>query len=286
MASPTRKKVTKAAATQTPPRLRLAMSKRAVCGAAIDVAEGEPLPTTFLIFKHGINETSKGDFLFDEQAAKEVLAQFELEGVELIVDREHDSLSEEARAARSDASDALAHYTLKLAADGSLWADNIVWNQEGESDLRAKKRRYTSPAFNYDVETRRISQLLNVALVSMPATYGNAPLIAARRGTMKLAVSLNEVQDAVGAALNVMYPSSDSDPGACAYVVDLYAGSAIFSKAGLLYSIAYSYANGTATLDGEPTQVVRTYTPAQEAIQMRANRLIAQAREKRIKKHG
>lgn len=261
------------------------LSRRAVC-TALDVADGEPLPTEFLIFKKGINHTSKGDFIFDPQAAALVLGTYTLEGTDQIVDREHDSLSEEARIARANASDALAHYQLTLKSDGSLWATGVVWNAEGESDLRSKKRRYTSPAFNYDLETMRIVSLLNVGLVSMPATYNNAPLIAARRGGLRgkrvrlgATGSMQEISDAVGAALNVIYPPNEDDPGSYAWVCDLYAGSAIFNKGGLLYSIAYIYANGAATLSGEPLQVVRSYTPAAEAIQLRVNRLIAKVKK-------
>jgi hypothetical protein len=236
----------------------LRLSRRSVC-TALAVTDGAPLPTSFLIFKHGINATSKGNFLFDAQAAKEVLAQFALEGVELIVDREHDSLSEEARTARSDASDALAHYTLKLAADGSLWADNVVWNQAGEDDLRSKKRRYTSPAFHYDLETGRISQLLNVALVSMPATYGNAPLIAARRTT----------RANIATALSAKYPDAE--------IVELKKGVAIFERRGLLYSIAIS----GEKLNGVPVRVIRKYVVARAEIKKQADALIAQMRKGR-----
>lgn len=158
----------------------LELCSRAFC-AKLEVADEGELPNRFLIFKPGINATSKGDFVFDKRAAANVMAQYAREGVDLIVDREHDSLNANARAARRDAGDALAHFTIELAEDGSLWATNVVWNSEGESDLRTKKRRYTSPAFAFDKKTGRIKALVNVALVSMPATYENAPLIAARR---------------------------------------------------------------------------------------------------------
>ncbi len=263
------------------------LSRRAVCNA-LAVVDDQPLPSEFLIFKKGVNETSKGDFIFDQQSAALVLGAFKLQGVEMIVDREHDSLSEEARAARKDAGDALAHYDIQLRPDGSLWAVNVAWNSEGEADLRSKKRRYTSPAFNYDVETGRILELINVALVSMPATYNNAPLIAARRGNLRLNVtkraklyagSMQEVSDAVGAALNALYPPNENDPNSYAWVCDLFDGYAVFNKAGLLYKINYVYADGAATLQGEPLQVVRTYTPAADAIQLRVNRLIANAKK-------
>lgn len=263
----------------------LQLCRRAVC-TALDVSESGALPSEFLIFKPGSNATSKGNFVFSPKSAALVLGTYKLQGVDMIVDREHDSLNEAARVARNDAGDALAHYQLELRADGSLWAVGVKWSPDGESDLRTLKRRYTSPAFNYDTETGEIVELLNIGLVSMPATYNNAPLIAARRGTLRgsriklnATGSMQEISDAVGAALNIMYPPQQDDPGSCAWVCDLYEGSAIFNKGGLLYSIGYTYSSGTATLSGEPLQVVRTYTPAADAIQLRVNRLIARAKQ-------
>jgi phage I-like protein len=98
----------------------------------------------------------------------------------LIVDVEHDSLNQNARAMRSDAGNAVAHFKLELRADGSLWAVGVVWNSDGETRLRNRTQRYISPAFMTD-EDGRIASVLNAALVSMPATYNAPALVAARK---------------------------------------------------------------------------------------------------------
>lgn len=141
-------------------------------------ALGTTPPSEFLIFHAGLNSTEKGDFLFDEEAAASVLAAYRRQGVDLILDLEHLSLDD---AAPHYDPDARAHYQLELRG-GDLWATNVKWGPDGLRRLTQKTQRYTSPAFRADPETRRILELVNVGLVAMPATHGNAPLVAANKG--------------------------------------------------------------------------------------------------------
>lgn len=142
---------------------------------------GDQLPTEFLIFKPGVNATRKGDFLFDQRAARAVMAEYQKGGVQLCLDLEHDSLDPERRKARADASDAMGWYDLALKSDGSLWAVNVAWSSEGERRLRGKLQRYTSPAYfvTESKDAERPRRLINVALCAMPATLDNEPLVAA-----------------------------------------------------------------------------------------------------------
>lgn len=161
----------------------VATLSRVFC-SALELAEGAPLPAEFLLFRAGPNETSKGVFVFDAAAATAVLAHYKREGVDLMVDCEHDSLSDKARAMRSDAGDALGWYQLELRVDGSLWASNVRWNAEGERRLRAKTQRYISPAFTVtegDDGAMRVSAVINAALTAIPATHSAPALVAASR---------------------------------------------------------------------------------------------------------
>lgn len=141
--------------------------------------EGEP-PKEFRIFAAGINDSTKGPALFDSDAAESVMAEYRRGGVELMLDLEHDSLSEAARAARSDSADALAWYVLELR-NGELWASNVRWTPPGLARYQQQTQRYASPAFLQDEKTGRITALVNVALVSLPATYHATELVAASR---------------------------------------------------------------------------------------------------------
>jgi len=156
-------------------------------GQSLDVAQDAPLPAEFVLFRAGENPTSKGVFLFDAEAAKAVMAQYALEGVEHMIDLEHDSLDQGVRAHRADAADALGWYELAMRG-GDLWAVNVRWNPEGERRLRNKTQRYISPAFTVEVlegGIERVVSVANVALCARPATYDAPALVAASRKDLR-----------------------------------------------------------------------------------------------------
>jgi phage I-like protein len=139
--------------------------------------EGNGPPTEFLIFKAGVNESSKGPTLFDAEAAAAVMAVFEREGTDLMIDLNHESLDAPIR---EDSGDARGWCRLELRA-GELWAVDVRWTPDGARRLNEGTQKYTSPAFEQDPKTKRAMRMLNVALVAMPATYYAQPLIAASR---------------------------------------------------------------------------------------------------------
>lgn len=101
-------------------------------------------------------------------------------GTDVMIDREHDSLNENARAMRSDAGDAMGWGKLELKADGSLWLVGVTWGAEGEKRLREKRQRYLSPAFTHGEDGRPV-ELVNVGLVARPALCDAPALVAANR---------------------------------------------------------------------------------------------------------
>lgn len=126
-----------------------------------------PLPTEFRIFAPGVNDSTNGPALFDGAAAERVMATYQRHGVRLMVDVEHQSLD-------GRDGDARGWFDLEVRG-GELWAVNVVWTPDGARRLREGTQRYISPAFDSDEE---MSWLINVALVSMPATLGAQPLLA------------------------------------------------------------------------------------------------------------
>lgn len=253
-----------------------------LCGVSVVARDAGPgaveLPTEFRIFAAGKIPTQNGETdLFDSKAAAAVMAEYQKWGVDLIVDLEHDTVNEEAKANRSDASDARGHFGLELR-DGELWAVNVKWTPDGARRLTEKTQRYISPLFKRDKKTGRILRLLNVALVSMPATNDAAPLVAASALARRdLVGSVSEQQSALQAVLAALYPGKDGAPPNV-WVCDLYDGQVVFDRAGMLYAQPFTYADGVATLSGTPVRVVRTYTPAKQAAQARAARYVANVR--------
>jgi len=137
------------------------------------------LPTEFRLFAPGRNETTKGTFIFDDEAAGEVMAAYRRHGVDLSIDLEHLSL-EDPVSSRNFDPDARGWCKLEVRRDGSLWAVQVSWTPDGAARLRERRQRYVSPAFDVDPKTRRIREIHNIAITAIPATHKTMPLVAAR----------------------------------------------------------------------------------------------------------
>lgn len=135
-------------------------------------------PVEFRLFARGVNRTSKGDVIFDAEAAASVMAAYEKHGVDLMIDLDHASLDAPTRA---DSGDARGWFKLAVR-NGELWAVSVRWAPDGEARLREKKQRYISPAFVCDEKTGRVLELVNAAICARPATHNAIPLVAASLG--------------------------------------------------------------------------------------------------------
>jgi hypothetical protein len=160
--------------------------------------EGEQLPTEFRLFTRGWNDTENGKFLFDDAAAKSVMAAYVKWGVDLMIDLEHQSLEVAGGAPDPTARDARGWCKLELR-DGELWACEAKWTPDGKARLLNKTQRYVSPAFKSDPKTRRVLKMFNIAITAMPATHDTPALVAAsvqRKSGMDLKV-IKEALDAI-----------------------------------------------------------------------------------------
>lgn len=148
-------------------------------------ADGAP-PTEFRIFTPGWNKSTKGDFLFDAQAAASVIKAYEAWGVDKMIDLEHQSLDEDTPV-EPTARDARGWAKLELR-DGELWAVGVTWTPDGAQRLSEKRQRYVSPAFAFDKKTKRIESVLNIAICAIPATH-HTPALVAAKGSTSMAAS-------------------------------------------------------------------------------------------------
>lgn len=135
--------------------------------------EAETPPSEFRIFRAGVNETSKGSFLFDAKAAASVMASFRDQGNELFIDYEHQVLADPPVQ-----TPAAAWFKPELR-NGELWATAIKWTPRATEYLRNSEYRYFSPAFATDKQGR-ILRLVNVALTNFPAMKDLDALVAAK----------------------------------------------------------------------------------------------------------
>ena len=172
--------------------LTLSGRSLAALGArSLEIAvDGDKPPTEFRLFRAGENETTKGVFIFDAKAAEMVLAAASARGgVDYPIDLEHLSLDDQGNNFDPD-----ARGWFRLAVrDGALWAVDVRWTPDGTRRLSERSQRYVSPAFLTD-DDGRVSEIVNVALVAMPATHGTPALVAAgRRHRMSLKDRINEL---------------------------------------------------------------------------------------------
>lgn len=136
---------------------------------------GTDPPTEFRIFRAGVNETLKGDVLFDEVAAESVMKAAADWATHMSLDYEHDALNPSLSGPRI----AAGWYHLAVR-DGELWAVNVEWTERAAAHIRAREYRYISPSVMRDRETGRALELVNCALTNLPATKGLTPLVANR----------------------------------------------------------------------------------------------------------
>ena len=81
------------------------------------------------------------------------------------------------------------------------------------------------------------------------------------RLTKVAGVSWEQVRTAICDALRDKFPPTDDCCGPYPWVEDVFDDHAVFCMDGKLFSIGYTFANGTAALSGDPAQVMRTYAP-------------------------
>ncbi len=157
------------------------LKPRTLLGANVllALAADGALPTEFRLFVKGRNKSEKGTFLFDDVAAKSVMAAYKSWGIDVPIDLEHQMLEVEGGAPDPTARDARGWCKLELRSDGSLWATNVRWTPDGAARLTEKRQRYISPAFSSDPDTKRVLKLVNIAITALPATHNTPALVAA-----------------------------------------------------------------------------------------------------------
>jgi phage I-like protein len=152
--------------------------RQIVHATAVDA--GETPPTEFRIFKAGLNTYTKGEFNFTAASAARIMADYRQCGVDMMIDLEHESIIGEP--VRPDSRDARGWYGLEMRG-AELWAVNVRWTPDGARRLAEKTQRYISATFGVNRETNEIVDLVNCALVGMPATHEAPALVAASRRT-------------------------------------------------------------------------------------------------------
>ncbi len=137
---------------------------------ALALDASDRLPTEIRLFTRGVNQTEKGPYLFDDEAAKRVMAHYADRGVDVMIDLEH--LSTDDASPNYDP-DARGWAKLEVR-NGELWATGVTWTADGAARVSEKRQRYVSPYLAWEElpnGQRRIVELMNFAIVANPATH-------------------------------------------------------------------------------------------------------------------
>ncbi len=159
---------------------------------ALSAVEGAKLPTSHILFRWGVNETTQGPILFDDRSAELCAAAAAQRGsVDYMIDLEHLSIS--STHPNYDP-DARAWTEIMIGGEG-LTLENIRWTDDGRDRVGGKKQKYLSPYVGIEevpedeyppgyvhpedaLPLVRVTEIRNVGLVSMPSMH-DIPALAA-----------------------------------------------------------------------------------------------------------
>ncbi|HNB04346.1 MAG TPA: phage protease [Thauera aminoaromatica] len=163
-------------------------------------------PRERLIFPKGDFKTTKGTFVFDDEAARMVMEDWNEWTGGLpdkgAADYEHDQSKDYLPG--QDKLDS-ASFDLEVVK-GALWATNIKWTPLATKIIANREKRFTSPWWLYERSSKRIIRFINFGLVSLPATLGQKELMAASNAPTSASVQVP------GDAFAGYYESSHGTP--------------------------------------------------------------------------
>lgn len=166
------------------------------CTVALKLdASGNPLPLVQLVPKgyfQGRDGRPANDhpglssWLLDEAAARLVIARFNADGMPLLLDYEHQTLTTEFNGQPAPASG--WGRNLQLLDDG-LYAE-VEWTERAKVMIQAGEYKFISPVFTFDAKTGAVLKLLHAALTNYPALTDMRPVAAKHSFTQDSSMSL------------------------------------------------------------------------------------------------
>lgn len=191
--------------------------------SAIVLGADGKAPQEWPVFTYGVNTSDKGNFIFDERAAKLVMAAFAKKGSSLTMDYEHQALNapENGQPAPNSCYSWTPEIRTNAAGKPELWATNAKWTIKASGMIESKEYLYFSPAFETEPETMRVSRIVNMALTNIPALDNLQPLVAATTGDRPMKNAL-----CYKCSVALKFPTDDDDGDKVACVSCSGAGGA------------------------------------------------------------
>jgi phage I-like protein len=130
------------------------------------------VPEEIQVIPAGKYDTPKGTFELTQESAKEVIAYFEQQQNDMVIDYEHQTLADPP--VEAPASGWIKKLVNK-GADG-IWAV-VEWTEKARQYIANKEYKYISPVFYKRKADNVVTRLINVALTNAPNIDGMVPLI-------------------------------------------------------------------------------------------------------------
>lgn len=128
-------------------------------------------PAKIMLIPYGEVKSTKGNFIFDDEAAHELLARYENKKNDLVIDYEHQTLY------NVQAPAAAWIKALEYRKWEGLFGV-VEWTERGGSYVANKEYRYLSPVIMVRTSDHRAVALHSAALTNDPAIDGMIPLVA------------------------------------------------------------------------------------------------------------
>lgn len=145
----------------------------------IELSNKQPVPSAapsrLLLLSFGTTQSKKGPFKIDAEAAAAILESFRANGVDLPIDRHHQTLGGDYAAPDGSAPAMGWIKDLQIVAGEGIYAE-VEWTAQGRRHIEAGEYRYLSPVLVHRDSDRAVRQLHSVALTNKPAILGARPI--------------------------------------------------------------------------------------------------------------
>lgn len=191
-----------------------------------------------------------GPLEFTRDGFDEMVRQFEEQANDMMVDYDHKSVDENARAGEAKAAGWITDLEVRDGEGGAeLWA-KVRWTATAAEMIRAGEYRYCSPVVCFDIPDRKTGEelpieLFNVAITNIPFLDGQQPLALSRKRLSQGAAMADES----------MNPEDEKDAAAMAD-----------GDAGADPSVDPLVESFAAAMDMDPAAVVALMTERQDEI--------------------
>jgi len=136
--------------------------------------------TTVLLMPDGQVKSSSGDFVVDPDSFAEMATEFKRRGIDIVIDYEHQTLTEYN--SRPDGQAPAAGWIKKLHYEkGRGVVATVEWNAEASEAIRGKRYKYLSPVVRVRKSDNKAIALHSAALTNTPAIERMEALAAKAR---------------------------------------------------------------------------------------------------------